>query len=245
MPEWLQKHWSTAMTIGCVVVAGLIEAWQQAASGVPADVHIPRLQGFWHYVPLILLITAGVTWLIRRRKGDFVPQPQTSAVMPGIPTLSALLGQNPSVEFNAKQFFALAHYSPMTAETEKNIKLAAQKSSPNDKEAFYARLIGVGLVAYQHDISWLLIYGSQLMALTELNSRGLIPFADLKKHYEKAVIDYPETYASYSFDQWMDFMKERSLIATYPSQMVELSWNGRDFLKYLAHTGRNANVKKN
>src|SRR5437588_220660 len=81
---------------------------------------------------------------------------------------------------------------------------------------------------------------SQLAALAELNSRGLIPVADLRKHYDKAVLDYPNVYSNYSFDQWMDFMKSRMLIARYPSQMVELSFNGKDFLKYLAHVGRDA-----
>jgi hypothetical protein len=245
--EWLKKHWSTTVTLGCVVIAALVEAWQQAATSVPVGIHIPRLQGSWNYVPLILLITAGVVWLISRTRKTNQLQLQTSqppaAIPAGIPTLSALLGQNPDITFNAKQFFALAHYSPITAEIEKNIKIIAQQNSPHDKEAFYARFIGVGLVAYQHDMAWFTIYGSQLAALAELNSRGLIPVADLKKHYDKAVLDHPNQFSNYSFDQWIDFMKYRMLIATYPSQMVELSFNGKDFLKYLAHVGRDANEK--
>jgi hypothetical protein len=212
---------------------------------VPSNVPLPRLQGVWHYVPLILLIVAGVVWLIGRRKHTPQLQLQTSGVIPGIPTLSALLGQNPNVEFNAKQYFALAYYSPITAEIEKNIKIIAQQYSPNDKEAFYARLVGIGAIAYQHDITWFTIYGSQLMALTELNSRGLIPVTDLKKHYDNAVIGYPKTYEDYSFEQWLDYMQSHMLIAKYPSQMVELSFNGKDFLKYLAHVGRNTNGKPN
>ncbi len=171
--------------------------------------------------------------------------PQTSGVVPGIPTLSALLGQNPPVEFNAKQFFALAYYSPLTAEIEKNIKIIAQQNSPNDREAFYARFIGIGAIAYQHDVSWFTIYGSQLRALEEMNSRGLIPVTELKKHYEKAVVDYPKTFENYSFDEWLAFMKLRLLIAIYPSQMVELSWGGKDFLKYLAHMAWDTKIKPN
>ena len=165
--------------------------------------------------------------------------------MPGIPTLSALLGQDPSVEFDAKKFFALAYYSPVTAEVEKNIKIIAQQNSPNDKEAFYARFIGVGAIAYTHDVSWFLIYGSQLKAMEELSSRGLIPTVDLKKHYDKAAVDYPSTYADYSYEKWVNFMKIRMLVATYPSQMVELSFNGKDFLRYLAHTGRSIHGRSN
>jgi hypothetical protein len=243
--EWIQKHWSNAVTLGCILIAALIEAWQQAAGSVAPSASLPRLQGGWHYIPLILLIVAGAVWLIGRRRNTPQLQLQTSGVMPGIPTLSALLGQNPDVQFNTKQFFALAHYSPITAEVEKNVKIIAQQYSPNDKEAFYARFIGVGAVAYQHDVTWFTIYGSQLTALAELNSRGLIPVDDLKKHYDKAAAAYPRTYESYSFEQWMDYMQGRMLVAKYPSHMVELSFNGKDFLKYLAHVGRNTIDKPN
>ncbi len=99
--EWLQKHWANAVTLGCIVIVALVETWQQAASGVSTSVPLPRLQGAWHYVPFILLIIAGVVWLVGRRKNARQPPLQTSGTVPGIPTLSALLGQNPSVEFNA------------------------------------------------------------------------------------------------------------------------------------------------
>lgn len=251
--EWLQKHWSSTVTLGCIVIAALIEAWQQAAAKVPSNLHIPRLQGGWNYVPLVLLITAGVVWLVGRKSRSTQSQVQTSqptaaasiAIPAGIPTLSGLLGQITNITFNAKQYFALAHYSPITAEVEKNIRIVAEQNSPNDKEAFYARLIGVGLVAFHYDVTYLTIYGSQLAALSELNSRGLIPVSDLKKHYDKAVADYPKAYSNYSFDQWLEFMKGRQIIATYPTQMVELSFGGKDFLKYLAHTGRGIHGKPN
>jgi len=145
---------------------------------------------------IVLVSAAAFVWVAKlENKNRVVPaiqQTQPSAMVPGIPTLSGLLGQNPNIDFDARKFFALAYYSPITAEAEKNIKIVAQQHSPNDKEAFYARFIGVGLIAYQHDVTWYTIYGSQLAALEELNSRGLIPIADLKKHYDKAVIDYPK-----------------------------------------------------
>jgi len=92
---------------------------------------------------------------------------------------------------------------------------------------------------------WFTIFGSQLEALLELNSRGLIPVADLKKHYDKAAVGYPKTYINYSFEQWLNYMQSRMLIARYPSQMVELSYNGKDFLKYLAHVGRDPHGRPN
>jgi hypothetical protein len=204
--------------------------------------------GVGYGVGIVLLLIAIV--LITRsyfseQSGHSAPSQASGAIPPGIPTLSALLGQDPNIEFNAKQYFALAYYSPITAEVEKNIKIVAQQNSPNDKEAFYARFIGTGLIAFQYDWTWFMIFGSQLTALTELNSRGLIPIADLKKHYDAAVAKHPKTYENYSFEQWIDFMKTRLLIATYATQMVELSWGGKDFLRYLAHNGRDVNAKAN
>lgn len=239
MTSSLETNWANIATVGCLIIAAFIEAWQQAVTGLPTSVRLFRLQGSWHYVPLALLLAAGVVWLIGRAKRFTHTSPQTTAKMPGIPSLSALLGMDPDIEFDAKKFFALAYYSPVTAEAEQNIKVIAQRYAPDNKEAFYARFIGIGLVAYQHDTTWYAIFGSQLQAMMELSARGVIPIADLKKYYDKAAVDFPQTYISYSFEQWLSYLKERSLIATYPSQMVELSFNGKDFLRYLAHLGRN------
>jgi hypothetical protein len=212
---------------------------------------VPNISPWMVWTIIVVVTTAAFVWIakVESRKPVVTAIQQTSAqpsaIVPGIPTLSALLGQNPKIEFDAKKFFALAYYSPITAEVEKNIKIIAQQNSPNDKEAFYARFIGVGVVTYQHDMTWAAIFGSQLAAMAVLNSRGLIPSADLKKHYDKAVVDYPKTYSNYSFDQWLDFMRNRLLIAIYPTKMVELSFNGKDFLRYVAHTGRDVRLKLN
>lgn len=216
-----------------------------------------QIAGWQHWITIgmayglgIVLMFGAIVLITKSYYGQpakaTTPVPQSSVgIVPGIPSVSSLLGQNGTVDFDAKKFFAQAHYSPVTAEMEKNIKLIAEQSFPNDKEAFYARLIGVGLVAIQYDYSFLLIFGSQLKAMAEMNSRGLIPLADLKKHYDKAAADYPKTYTTYTFDQWIAFMKSRLLIAMYPSQMVELSWMGKDFLKYIAHAALDTSKKLN
>jgi hypothetical protein len=247
----LKNNWSTIVTFGCIVVAAFVEAWQEATSSLPAQSKIPRLEGGWHYVPLFLLIAAGIVWLFGHRKPVVTASPQSQAiqpsgpVIPGIPTLSALLGQNPQITFDAKTFFAHAYYSPVTAEFETNIKTIARQYSPNDTESFYARFIGIGAVAYQHDVTWFTIYKSQMSALVELNARGMIPLADVKKHYDKAVIAYPKTYLNYSFDQWMNYMQSRLLVIKHPSNMAEITHGGKDFLRYVAHKGWNANLRAN
>jgi len=168
------------------------------------------------------VIIPAVIRMTRSRKKP-VPQ-QASGIVPGIPTLSALLGQGSNITFDTKRFFALAYYSPITAEIEKNIKEVARQASPNDTEAFYSRFLGVGIVAYQHDETWWLIFGSQLDALADLNSRGLAPLSDLKTHYDKAAVNYPSTYSNYSFEQWLEYMKTRLLLIIRLFQQTAIGW---------------------
>jgi hypothetical protein len=94
------------------------------------------------------------------------PQP-AQQLTTSFPSLSALYGQVPQVTFNAPEWFRHAYYSPLTAEIENNIKIAAEQNHPGNREIFYARFIGVGLVSYFHDITWAYIYKSQLLMLTE------------------------------------------------------------------------------
>lgn len=244
--DWFKEHWATIVTLGCILIVAFVETWQQATVNLSSNSHSLRLQGGWNYLPLILLSVAGIVWLVRGRGQERVKVRayQAPTQIPGIPTLSALLGQNPNISFDPKQFFARSYFSPLTAEVEQNIKTIAQRSSPQDREAFYARFIGVGVVAYQHDVTWFTIYRSQLEAMAELNSRGMIPVADLKKHYDNAALACPSVYANYSFDQWLYYMESRMLIAKYPSQMVEISFNGKDCLKYLAHHGLNTSNRQ-
>lgn len=258
--DYLKQHiWSILQCIFgfCCLVLATLEFVRNRSQSTPAPPSSLGSGAVTHYamplylwigiVALALSVIIPAIFKIRKRRvpAASLPDRQIPEIIPGIPTLSALLGETPAVDFDAKKFFALAYYSPITAEIEKNIKIIAQQNSPNDREAFYARLIGVGTVAYQYDVSWFTIFGSQMKALEEMNSRGLVPVTDLQKHYDKAVIDYPKTFEDYSFDQWLGFMKSRMLIAIYPSQMVELSWGGKDFLKYLAHMAWNTKEKPN
>jgi len=140
--------------------------------------------------------------------------------------------------FDAKEWFRLAYISPLTTEGEKNIRIIARRNQPDDREGFLARFIGVGLVAYLHDLTWAYIYKSQLLMLLEMNRKGgWMSLADAKIYYDQAVIAYPAIYSNYSYEQWLDFMKQRQLFIHHPSNMLEITIHGKDFLKYLTHWG--------
>jgi len=254
MPDWEKlearcARWANIIAALPGLYCGYV-LWEQRHTGSSTPTNIP---GFvFAVVAFAVLICIGaVLNFLRRNKGIGAPastiaqQSQSSALTVGIPSLSGLLGQDTTVTFNPKKYFATAYYSPITSEVERNITAIAQQFYPNEKEAFYARFIGVGAVALQHELTWSLIFKSQLDAMDEMSSRGLIPLANLQKYYDEAAKANPQFYGDYPFDKWIEFMKWKMLIATYPTLMVELSWNGKDFLRYMAHVGYKSSGKSN
>ena len=150
-----------------------------------------------------------------------------------------------TANFDATAFFRAAYYSEITTETEKNARLAAAQNQPNDREGFLAKLIGVGLVGFTHEITWSSIYRSQLLILNDLLRRGaLMPLTDAKTYYARAATENPELYRNYSFDGWLNFLVSRQLIIWHQSQMLEMTFMGRDFLKYLTHCGRSPEMRR-
>jgi hypothetical protein len=210
---------------------------------------IPNIPGWMVTAVLLCLSLVVLLWLaksVTRTVQTSQIQPARAAVQPGLLTLSALQGQAPQATFNAREWFRISYHSPVTAEIENNIKIIAEQNQPGDHESFYARFIGVGLVSYFHDMTWAYIFKSQLLMLAETNRRNSrqLPLTDAKAYYDKAVEQYPKMYANYSFQQWMNYMYSQQLLIKHPSDMLEITYRGNDLLKYLAHWGRDANIKR-
>lgn len=192
---------------------------------------------------LALLIMAGNT--LNRR----FPTQRNAAAMPLIGpeavTISSLTGAPTRTPiFDVALFFRTSYHSPMTAEVEKNIGIIAKQNSPNNESSFLCRFVGVGLVAYLHDMTWAYIYKSQLLMLQELNHKnGLMPVSEAKAFYDRAAVSDSSLYANYAFSQWIRFMKTQELLIEHPSQMLEITHRGKDFLKYLTHWGADLNTK--
>jgi hypothetical protein len=96
-----------------------------------------------------------------------------------------------SSAFNATTFFADAYKSTMFSEIENNVRTAAEVNSPNDHEAFYAKLIATGLPAFTYDVVWAYIFKSQILVLMELN-RQILTTARVKEFYDKAAGETPD-----------------------------------------------------
>jgi hypothetical protein len=182
---------------------------------------------------LFFLSSVAFVWIARSGRGS----QQQKSLLQDKNTVSSLVA--PKLNFDATNFFRQAYYSPLQAEVETNIRAAAAENQPNDREGFFVKFIGVGLISYTYDMIWTSIYRSQLLMLLELNRKqGLLPLAEVKTYYAKAALEYPTFYGNYSFDEWMAFMKSNGLVLRHPSDMVEITLRGKDFLRYLVHWGR-------
>jgi hypothetical protein len=151
---------------------------------------------------------------------------------------------NASNNFDATEYFKTSYISTLKPELENNIRMAAAQNQPNDREAFYVKLITTGLPGFIYDSVWAYILRSQLLLLQELNRKALL-VNDAKSFYDKAAIQNPVVYAKFPFDPWLSFLRANFLLLQHPNGIVEISERGRDFLKYLVHCGRSADDKFN
>jgi len=228
--DWLQHGYLVFQLLSSGAVGTAVKAILVGYTHVP-PVWITPLELLASALMMALLVFVGNR--LRRREGQPATLPQHAGSLVTTPA-----------NFDATLFFRGAYYSPLQPEIETNVRAAAAQNEPTDREAFYTKLIAVGLIAYTYDTIWFAIYGSQLSALLELNRKnGLLPLAEFKTYYDNAVAAHPAAYANYSFDEWLTFMKAHVLILTHPSEMVEITVRGKDFLKVLLHWGRDANQR--
>ena len=247
MRKWLAAQWRDIK--GNAKWALLVAAWWAITTyGAKLLRMIPNMPSWLVTLILLCLSIAVFLWLAKRGTGSIQPASSSTLTRPQqpastFPTLSSLPGQQPQITFDPAQFFRASYFSPLTAEVEHNIKLIANNAEPTSPELFYSRFIGVGLIAAMHDSVWHVIFKSQLLMLTEMNRKGVLPLLDAKQFYVRAVPACPKVYPAYPFDQWLNYMKAQQLLVHHPTDMLEISHRGKDFLKYLAHWGRDTSMR--
>jgi hypothetical protein len=208
--------------------------------------------------PLLLLLVGGsmyfLDWRRSKSKSPLQQVQSSTALMagnandaqnaktpfPGYPTETLAPG------IDIDKFFRNAYRSlTLEREAQKNMRILARQRSPDNIELFYLELIGVGLMASMYDSIWYLLFRSQLLALIEINrNNGILPLSKVKTFYDAAAQEYPEEYAKENFDRWLSYLIENQLVIKHPSEMVEISVRGKDFLKYLTHWGREPKDKR-
>jgi hypothetical protein len=195
--------------------------------------------------PLLLLLVGGsmyfLDWLHKKHKAAPLQQVQSSTAL-----LAGNANETLTPGVNIDEFFRLAYRSPaMEQEAQKNMRILARQKSPNNVELFYLELIGVGLMAALYDSIWWPMFCSQLLALIDINrNNGILPLSKVKAFYDVAAQGYPKEYADDSFDRWLSYLTNNVLVLKHPSEMVEITLRGKDFLKYLTHWGREPKDKR-
>jgi hypothetical protein len=88
----------------------------------------------------------------------------------------------------------------------------------------------VGMTADFENIEGLM-WGSQVDILTTLNPLSVADGAKLLPHYEAAAARYSTVFASYPFEQYMDFLVKRGLV-TREGDSFAITEKGRAFLMW-------------
>ncbi|HEX3987739.1 MAG TPA: hypothetical protein VHX13_14165 [Acidobacteriaceae bacterium] len=149
--------------------------------------------------------------------------------------------------FDSKEFFRTAFYSALQDVAANSFRVEAERVRPGDTAAFYLDVLAVGFMAVFYDNIWWPLYRSQLRALLDLSGRnGIIPVVDFRRFYEDAAREFSSEYKEFSItaENWTNYMANNSLVIIHPSQMVEITVMGKDFLKYLLHLGRSESTKR-
>jgi len=78
-----------------------------------------------------------------------------------------------------------------------------------------------------------LIFGSQIVALKELNYHGIVPIGQGREIYNRAAQKF-SWIKSVSFENWCVFLFNSRYVERLPEDKVRISALGRNFLTYAA-----------
>lgn len=82
------------------------------------------------------------------------------------------------------------------------------------------------------------IFGSQIALLRNMNTTpGTVPRQVVEAVYSAAALRFPDLYATYSFQQWLNYLLENGLIETKDQLQFSISVDGKEFLKWLTDRG--------
>ena len=127
--------------------------------------------------------------------------------------------------------------SPLLTEQEDILKEEMKKINPSseeEKDEILYRALASSQIAATFEKNYSIIYGSQLKALQYLNEKpGMTIDSDnLKYFYEEAKLRYPGFYASYSLENWLNYLLTSFLIVQ-SGEKVGISTRGKEFLKHI------------
>jgi hypothetical protein len=160
------RNWSNIVTISCLIAASIVLAVNQALSGAPnIRPHLPDFitSPNVNYVPLALLVIAGVTWLLGHRH-RVKPLEQTTERQ------NQPSAANPAQFANVDEFYR-TYDNQLLREAEQVFRTAVNNYRPEDREGILIRICATIFWTGVFENNYCASYGSQLKALHDLNER--------------------------------------------------------------------------
>lgn len=108
--------------------------------------------------------------------------------------------------------------------------------SAEDRARYLLRQLTVCTILRTFEFTYFLIFGSQIIALQQLNGRDDMTLDDLKPMHDFAAAAYPAVYERFSFEAWFGFLGHSSLVLR-DGEDVRITVRGREFLRYLIAAG--------
>jgi len=125
----------------------------------------------------------------------------------------------------------------MEALVKSNLDMAASENTKIDREAFLVRIAADSAGARYLELAYRSIFGSQIAALDALQSLGGTGSIQLlQEQYNDAVLENPDFYQSFSFDQWFGYLAAWGLVEVSGSD-VRLTSAGSAFIPHIASLG--------
>ncbi len=162
--------------------------------------------------------------------------PQQTAVEPRDPRMLPTAGGEPSARLRTEDLLR-DYASPMIMDRDREIRLVLDRlETQADREKILIRYLA-GLQVYREfERTYYAIYGSQIMALADLNSAGVegLPVARIRMFYDNAAATNPDAYENYTFDQWVGFLKLNNLVRETQNGLgLGIAPMGHEFLIHL------------
>jgi len=162
-------------------------------------------------------------------------------------TDKALFEQDQEARPNQAIEKALGLFSPSTLEKIKKLVENESKineiSEPHLKIEVLSKYSQALYIIFSFERLYNIIFGSQLYILDFVNTNNSQTRESLKVFYDNATEKNPGFFDSYSYDEYLDFLISYELILFNKDGTCNITWFGRDFLKFLIETGKTLNKR--
>jgi hypothetical protein len=131
--------------------------------------------------------------------------------------------------------------SPLLRDRENNIRNELKaRGITNEQEII--KILTRACASVQLTLQWeqieKVIFGSQMAMIVQMNAHPAgLSVGAMKTYFEAAAKQFPEVYANYTFEQYVNYLVSMQLILKGGAG-YQVSLEGKEFMVWLVHTGR-------